>query len=185
MDERQGPLRVTDVDGWQEVLQVQNVTLRQWALGSFHAALLLVIVLLVLHLSDGLAGALPADGTLVGSGIYLLLVASAVLTIQLVDGPAGLNERRDLRGTFQTVGWGALGGSVNGVLFLLGLVAAASIPFLVVSPGSAVLLPLALAFGSVVAAVVGFVLGFAFVLGDLLLVRTALWLVPDDRPEQQ
>lgn len=122
----------------------------------------------MLHVLDGLTGALPAGGTLVGGELYLLLVVSTVLTVWLVDGPADSTSA----GTFGrplAIGWGALGGSVNGVLFLLGLVAA--LPDRESRKRGPH--PLVLAIGSVIAAVVGLLLGFAFVFVNHLLIRTA------------
>lgn len=182
MGERRLLRRVVDVRGWREMLRIRDVTLQQWALGSFHAALLLVAALLALHLSDGLAGALEAGETLVGGAFYLVLLSSTVLTARLVAEPAGLGERRDLRGTLRTVGWGVLGGGVNGILFLLGFVVVAFVGLLLVSPTGVFVLLFVLAFGSLVALVVGLLLGLAFVLVDLLLFRAVAWLVPDGRP---
>lgn len=181
MAERRRRLRhVIGVEGWREVFRVRDVTLQQWALGSFHAALLLVGSLLALHLSDGLAGALEAGGTLVGGALYLVLLTSTVLTARLLATQVGFDERRGLRGTLRSVGWGALGGGVNGVLFLLGLLVVGFVGLLFVSPESLSVLLFVLVFGLLVAFSVGFVLGLAFALLDLLLFRAVVWLVPDD-----
>lgn len=171
---------VVDVRGWREVLRVRDVTLQEWALGSFHAALLLVGALLALHLADTLAGSLETGGTLLGGVLYLVLLSSTVLTARLVVEPSGLAERRDGRGTLRTVGWGVVGGGVNAVLFLLGLAVVVFAGLLLTSPGSVFLVVFLLAFGFLVALVAGVVLGTVFGLVDLLLFRLALRLVPDD-----
>lgn len=177
---RRGLRHVVDVRGWREVLRVRDVTLQEWALGSFHAALLLVSALLGLHLADDLAGSLAAAGTLVGGALYLVLLSSTVLTARLVVEPSGLAERRDVRGTLRTVGWGLVGGGVNAVLFLLGLAVVVFVGILLTSPGSVFVVVFVLAFGLLVALVAGLVLGAAFGLVDLLLFRIAMRLVPED-----
>lgn len=158
----------------------RDLTLFEWALGSFHAALLLVVALLVLHLNDGLAGSLDAGGTLVGSALYLALLTSTVVTSMNLAEPARFLERRGLRGTLLTLLWGVLGGGANGLFFLVALLVVGFVGFLLTEPSNLLLLVFVAAFGSVVAIVVGLVLGAAFVLVDVVLVRAALGLVPGE-----
>jgi hypothetical protein len=172
------------LENWREFLDYRDVSLLGWALGSFHAAALLVVALLALHLNDSLAGAIREGGTLVGGALYLVLLGSTVLTARLVVDQAGLDDPGALRGglreTLRLVGWGTLGGAVNGVLFLLALSVVGFVALLVVQPGSAPIVLLVLAFGGVAAAVAGLLLGFVFVLVDLLLLWAALALLPEE-----
>lgn len=174
-----------DVRGWREVFRLRDVSLLDWTLGSFHAAVLLVVALLALHLTDSLAGALDAGGTIVGGALYLALLASTVVTARLIVAQTGLDEtgahRGGLRETLGTVGWGILGGAVNGLLFLLVLAVVIFVGLLVTEPSDVVVLPFVLAFGTPVALAGGLVLGGAFVLVDLLLLWVVDSLVPGER----
>lgn len=163
----------------------RDLRLLSWGLGSLHAALLLVAGLLALHLDGTLGETLGGGGTLVGGGLYLVLLSSTVLTAHLLLDPSGLDERRDLPGTLATVAWGAVGGGANGLLFLFGLLAVGTLFLLVTEPTGVALLPFVFVFGSVVAVLVGVVAGVAFVLVDLVLLRVAAWLVPADRGRER
>ncbi|MFB6171571.1 MAG: hypothetical protein ABEJ23_03490 [Haloarculaceae archaeon] len=179
MDERERA-RPPRAAGLASVARV--IGLRRWALGSFHAALVLVVALLAGYRSGGLADALGAGGTVVGGGLYLLLLASTVATVRML--PDDLDARRGIRGTLATVGWGAVGGGLNGILFLLELAAVAVVGLLLVRPERLAGLPFVLVVGLPAAAVAGVAVGLAVALVDLLLVRIVDRLVPGERRER-
>lgn len=169
---------------WRSIAP-RGPTLLEWALGSFHAATLLVVPLLLIHLDDGLSGALAGGGTLVGAGLYLALLASTVVTVRAILAPSALEERRGLRGTVHTVGWGLAGGAVNGIVFLLVVLAGAFLALLLTRPAEVAGLPVVAVLGIPAAAVVGVALGLVFVVVDLVALRVARALAPPDGGRDQ
>lgn len=156
-----------------------------WAAGSLHAALLVALLASALHLSGAAGDVLAGLGTLPGIAVYLYLWAvttvatrRALRTAELgADGRVG----RPGRAAVAAAVWGA----ATGLAFLLGPLVVAG-GFVLVTSGPDVLVFLALVglAGSVVAAVVGGLVGLAFAGLDLLLVRAAGSLVGDPRADR-
>jgi hypothetical protein len=99
-------------------------SLAEWALGSFHAAGLLLAGLLAGHATDGLADLLGGGGgetTLLGAGAYAFLLVTTVVTVRIVVHPADLEPPEDGRGAAHTLGRAVLGGAFNAVAFVLPL----------------------------------------------------------------
>ena len=153
-----------------------------WALGTFHAALLITIAVLLLYLAEGLGSFLSGLSTVAGLALFGALWLSSVWS-----------TRRALRGAvgpglvlavpFESlVGRGVIQGGWTGLTFLAFLAIILGVPALVQRPNSGVLvLPLVLSVFGVAAAalaiVIGWLLGLVFALLDLLLLGAARALV--------
>lgn len=147
-----------------------------WAVGSFHAAVLVAAAVAALHASDVAGAALAGVGTLPGAVAYLYLWALAVWTAGrgLAGGdvtPAGAPDTR--AAIVAAMAWGAvtgLGVFVPGLVLVAGLLLfGAGVDAL---PAVVIVGTVGAAFAAAVGAVVGAVLATM----DLALLRAATFL---------
>jgi hypothetical protein len=145
-------------------------SLAEWALGSFHAAGLLLAGLLAGHYTDGLADLLGGGGdepTLLGAGAYALLLLTTVFTVRLVVRPSDLHAPADGGDAARTLARSILGGAFNGIAFVLplfGLLVGLQVGADPAQVGSVLLI---LAIAVTVAIAVGGGIGFVFGVLDL------------------
>src|SRR5215216_5310593 len=90
-----------------------------FALGTFHAALLLLVLILVTYWTGGLEDALGESSALVGLLLFAALWGVSWVSAHRVLGAVELEE---LRFTSDGIAFGALWGGFSGVGFLLLLV---------------------------------------------------------------
>lgn len=145
--------------------------LTAWAFGTFHAATLAVVLVLLGHADGGLGDALAGLDTLTGIALYLYLWGLTWLVTRrsLADAGVGAEESS---GVGRALRSGMLGGVVAGVAFLLGAILVVFVPRVLFS-GPYLPLLLITAIGSVVAAVVGSAIGGLFALLDIGLLAVA------------
>jgi hypothetical protein len=156
-----------------------------FALGTFHAAALIVALVLVLYAAGGLAPLLSSLSTIAGLALFSALWLTTVWS-----------THRTLRGAFSVGPWtsvplstmiprAAWRGGVNGVAFLacLGLILAISSAFNgdvgVVGFGFAIFATIGAAF----AFVVGLVLGLVFAVVDLALVSATRAILNNEKSQ--
>lgn len=136
-----------------------------WALGAFHAALLMVLLVVLAHETADLGGILDSIGTARGLLVYAALLASTWWTASRALRSAGPEPPPNV-----AVGAGIAWGGANGVMFLAALVA------IVVAPNIDAFEPalvLVLGFFTAGAAAVGGFAGGLFALLDWGLMRAA------------
>jgi hypothetical protein len=165
-----------------EPVLVERDRLVAWALGTFHAAALLVAATLILHLTGGLASTLSGLNTVSGLALFAALWLTTVWS-----------TRRTLRGALDAglrssvpigplIGRAVWRGGVNGVAFmpLAGVILAfpvvlsdprTAVPFLLVASLFAATIGLAIAFG------IGCIVGLLFAGIDILLLGVARTLL--------
>lgn len=138
-----------------------------WGLSTFHAALLVAVLVTLLYVYAPLGKLLQGLSTIVGLAVYLVLWATTWWTTR-----AALRRESVLEGatTIGVVEQGIAWGAITGVIFLLGIV------LLVLTPqflpqGYVVSLAFISAIGSVVAFVIGALVGGMFALIDVFLFR--------------
>jgi hypothetical protein len=156
-----------------------------FALGTFHAAALIVALVLVLYAAGGLAPLLSSLSTIAGLALFSALWLTTVWS-----------THRTLRGAFTVAPWtsvplstmiprAAWRGGVNGVAFLacLGVILAISSAFNgdvgVVGFGFAIFATIGAAF----AFVVGLVLGLVFAVVDLALVSATRAILNNEKSQ--
>ena len=161
----------------------ERPSLFSFAVGSFHAALLVALGVAGLHLSGAAGDLLGGVGTLPGAVAYLALWVLTVwttdraLTASGVTPVEGVPDRR--RALRAALTWGAVtGGVFFAALFVVVLVAA----LVVVGPEALTLVLIGGAVGSVFALVVGALVGGLFALADVGLLRVAVALTGERRP---
>jgi hypothetical protein len=154
-----------------------------FALGTFHAASLIVALVLVLYTAGGLASLLSGLSTIAGLALFGALWLTTVWS-----------THRTLRGAFTVAPWtsvplgvmiprAAWRGGVNGVAFLacLGLILAVSSAFSgdvgAVGLGALIFATVGAAF----AFVLGLVLGFVFACVDLALVSATRAILHNEK----
>lgn len=146
-----------------------------WALGTFHACLLIVLLVLLLYRRGAVAGLLGETGTVAGILLFLSLWAISVWTTgRALRGVLGGSTR--VAGWDVAVGRAAVWGGFAGSLFLFCLVAVVLLPAVVQnwsgpSAGFLVAVPFLLVAAGV-AFVVGAMVGALFGGLDVLLLRT-------------
>lgn len=143
--------------------------LETWAIATFDASLFVLVGALTAHENGILADALADLSTVVGIALFLYLWALAALAVRwvLANAPPGESRLRTL------LAYGAAGGSAAGIVFLLGLVVGAAGPSLVAGEIEPLSFALIAAIGTVLAAVVGAVVGLAAALLDAAVYRIA------------
>lgn len=158
-------------------LPLDDRSLLAWALGTFHTVLLVLVLLIALHNGGGLGGAVDGLNTLLGFVIFGALWLTAWWSTRRVLR-AVVSAGRLRVSTWRLLQLGALWGGFSGVLFLLSLVviiATVSIPAIVTALGDADVsdIPVGVTivlvygpFGTVVAFVLGAVVGIALALID-------------------
>ncbi|WP_276300648.1 hypothetical protein [Halorussus lipolyticus] len=150
-----------------------------WALASFHTAGLVALLVVALYLAGPLGDLLSGLDTVVGLALYLGLWAATWWTNRRAfRAIADAGDDAESVSASVVVGTGGKWAGVDGVLFLWMLLLAAVFP-----PSSVTLAGVAyfLAFGgiaSLLAFVVGAIVGSLFALLDLALFRAAGGLVP-------
>ncbi|MDQ2745465.1 MAG: hypothetical protein M3Z66_24670 [Chloroflexota bacterium] len=163
----------------------------RWSLATFHAGLLVLLLVIVLYSFSDLAGALKNVGTIPGLAIYLALWTSTWWTTGKAardvtpDGSLRVNE---------LVRRGMIWGGVNGAIFVLVLLAYLDglglsrgqpnaievVPFLLIEA----------AISTIPAFIIGAIVGLLFALLDLGLLGIAQRILPGeirglDRAEEQ
>lgn len=146
-----------------------------WALGAFHAALLLAALVLLAYDAGSIGGILEDTGTARGLvlGLGLWVVAAWTTRRALAGVPAAGSPRGGLKDAF---GLGVLWAGLAGVLFLLVLAAVFLLP---THPGGGFRLRdlvgfgFFLAYGAAFAFVVGSFVGVALAAFDVLALRVA------------
>jgi hypothetical protein len=156
-----------------------------FALGTFHAAVLIVALVLVLYAAGGLASLLSGLSTIAGLGLFVALWATTVWS-----------TNRTLRGAFTVAPWTSVAadtliaraawrGGVNGIMFLacVGLILAISsafngdLAFSVIGAGFLVFATV----GAAAAFVIGFVVGLLFACVDLALVTATRAILANEK----
>jgi hypothetical protein len=156
-----------------------------FALGTFHAAVLIVALVLVLYAAGGLASLLSGLSTIAGLALFIALWATTVWS-----------TNRTLRGAFTVAPWTAVPpdtliaraawrGGVNGIMFLtcVGLILAISsafngdLAFGVIGVGLLVFATV----GAAVAFIIGFVVGLLFACVDLALVTATRAILANEK----
>lgn len=161
---------------------VERDRLVSWVLGTFHAAFLITVAVVVLYLTGGLNSLLDSLGTLPGLALFLALWFTSVWS-----------SRRALRGalgpglevmlpTSDVVGRAFICGGLNGLAFLPFLALILGIVALIQSPTSAPFVVLVggivfASFGAVAAFIIGSIVGVLFAGLDGLLVLAARYIV--------
>ena len=152
-----------------------------WALSAFHAALLVLVLVLLLHNAGGLGGLLGQLSTEVGVLVYLLLWGAAGLVARgttrgVAFSPAGPvvegAPRGQERGYLLTQA-GFHGGLLGAATVLVAGLALAVANGLIAAPGALLGFALFLAIGSGVGLLAGVVIGVLLALLDALLLVTA------------
>jgi len=153
-----------------------------WALGAFHTATLMVVLVAYTHAGGGLANTfLAGPGSAAGLAAFALLWLATSWT-----------TRRALRGysidpgkaspLLTTASHGVLWAGANGVLFFLALVLGLGLSEVGsggnsgFGPGTAPALLFYVGLGTGAAFVVGAVIGLAFVVVDLAVIGLGLWI---------
>jgi len=161
---------------------VERPSLFSWAAGSFHAALLVAVLVAVLHLSGAAGDLLGGVGTLPGAVVYCYLWALSAWTTDRALAASGVTPAAgvpDRRGALRAA---AAWGGVTGVLFFAALFAVAA-GLLVAAAGVEAIgfLLVAGVIAAMLAAAVGAVVGVALALLDVALLRAAVALTGDRR----
>jgi hypothetical protein len=153
---------------------IERDRLIAWALGTFHAGVLLVTLVLLLHVTGGLASLLGGLNTATGLALFAVLWVTTVWstrrTLLGALGPALQNEMP----IYRLVGRAVWRGGINGAAFLVGAGLILAIPIVLSGSRSAIysLFVGALffaTFGLVGAFVVGCMVGLLFAGIDALL----------------
>ncbi|TMD02646.1 MAG: hypothetical protein E6J01_17575 [Chloroflexi bacterium] len=157
---------------------IERDRLIAWALGTFHAGVLLVTLVLLLHVTGGLPSLLGGLNTASGLALFAVLWVTTVWstrrTLLGALGPALRNEMP----IYQLVGRAVWRGGINGAAFLVGAGLVLAIPIVLSGSSSAIYSLLAGAlffatFGLVGAFVVGCTVGLLFGGIDALLLMAA------------
>lgn len=165
-----------------EASTVDRDRLVVWVLGTFHAALLVTITVLLLYLAGGLASVLNSLSTIAGLALFAALWLSSVwFTRGALRGALGPGFALAIP-VESLVGRGVIQGGRTGLAFLpvLALILGASA--IVQSPASLLFFITVgglffATIGAVFAFVIGCLLGLVFALLDLLLLGAARALV--------
>ena len=157
---------------------IERDRLIAWTLGTFHAGVLLVTLILLLHVTGGLASLLSGLSTATGLALFAVLWVTTVWsthrTLQGALGPALGNAVPIPR----LVGRAVWRGGINGAAFLVGAGLVLAIPIVLSGSGSAIYSLFAgtlffATFGLVGGFVVGCVVGLLFAGIDVLLLLMA------------
>lgn len=140
------------------------------AVGSFHAALLMVSLVLALHVANG-AGELADLGTGLGAVLYLYLWVVLTWTTGRGLRMAGVRASGAVESVRRTFLAGALWGGIAGVVFLAGILVPLVSTFILSGANLLAVLAIFGGIGGVVSFVVGTMIGLVFVTIDL----GALW----------
>ncbi|AUG48242.1 hypothetical protein BVU17_12185 [Haloarcula taiwanensis] len=151
------------------------VSLVTWTLATFDTVLFVLLGVLAVHASGGLADLLAGLNTLVGVAVFCYLWALFVLAVRWVHRRVSL----DSAGVSTLVLHGVAAGSVTGVVFLLGLLAVALVSTLQSGGARPQSVLLVLLIGAGVAAVVGGVVGLLASLLDIAVYGLAGTLLPE------
>lgn len=134
-----------------------------WALGTFHACAVALLLLLPLYPTGALGGLLGGLETATGLVIFVALWTTSVWTTRhALTGGAWISAEPGSRGAFfsEALRWGA----ATGMLFLAELGLILLVRTLIVAPG--VLNPLGVLVTGVAAGTIGMI--FAFVIGGVV-----------------
>lgn len=148
--------------------------LRRWAFAAFHAAILVAVAVLAGHLTIDLGDPLAGLSTLLGLGLYALFW----LLLWVVTGRAFAAASPSDASLRELLVAGAGYGGATGVGVVLVVVGGGGALAALVSGGNPLTFLLFGLFGSLVAAVVGALLGVGYALLDAALVRVGERLVP-------
>ena len=174
----------------------RDVRLTTWGLATFHAAAIMLVLLITLHANSALSGLLQSFNTWVGLYLFgALWLASWLGTAHALKPVTDALERgaRPLGLVLHAAANGALWGAVSGLLFLLALFALSlvsvvnGLPDRPPNPEDAIRsvvsgFGLFLTFGGIAASLIGAVVGLALGLLDWLLLVLAECLPPPARP---
>jgi hypothetical protein len=157
---------------------IERDRLIAWALGTFHAGVLLVTLILLLHVTGGLASLLGGLNTATGLALFAVLWVTTVWsTNRTLQGTLGPALQTDVP-VYRLVGRAVWRGGINGAAFLAGAGLILAIPIVLSGSRSAIYSLLAGAlffatFGLVGAFVVGCTVGLLFAGIDALLLMAA------------
>jgi hypothetical protein len=169
-----GPARVV------EGSDARPVSLVTWTLATFDTVLFVLLGVLAVHASGGLADLLSGLNTLVGVAVFCYLWALFVLAVRWVHSRVALGDA-PLR---TLVLHGVAAGCATGVAFLLGLLAVALAPTLQSGGVPLQAVVLVAVIGAGVAAVVGGVVGLLASLLDIAVYGLAGYLLPEAGSER-
>lgn len=147
------------------------LTLEAWAVGTFDVVAFGLVLVVAGHATGALADALSGLGTLPGLALFGYLWALAVAATRWALGGNGLAARDG--GVSSLLQRGAIAGAAVGVGFLLGPVLVGGAGAVLTGGVSLVTLGIVAGVGSLLAGLVGSVVGVVFVLFDLALVRVS------------
>lgn len=150
--------------------------LQRWTFAAFHTSLLVLLAVWLIHLSGALRDLLGGLDTLLGLGLYGVLWAVVWVATGRAfdDAPPGTSTPRERAKA------GFVYGGFTGAGFVLIVLVGATLVFLVTG-GELLFIAAFGVLGSVVAFVVGGLVGVAFGLLDAPLVRAGERLVPGDQ----
>lgn len=149
--------------------------LTRWAFASFHAAVLVVVAVWLLHLSAALGGLLGGLDTALGLALYGVLWGLVWWATGRAFDAAAPTER-----SLRARAWaGFQYGALTGVGFLLVVLVGATVALLVTG-GALVPVAVVSVVGSMVAVVLGGLVGVVFAAADAPLARVGERLVPGE-----
>jgi len=157
---------------------IERDRLIAWALGTFHAGVLLVTLILLLHVTGGLASLLGGLNTESGLALFAVLWVTTVWsTNRTLQGTLGPALQTDVP-VYRLVGRAVWRGGINGAAFLVGAGLILAIPIVLSGSRSAIYSLLAGAlvlgtFGLLGAFLLGCLVGLLFAGIDVLLLMAA------------
>lgn len=151
-----------------------------WATGTFHAALLVTVLVAALHRSGAAGDLLQGVGTIPGALVYLYLWAVTLATTRRALRTSGVTPAGGVPDGKTALRSALFWGGVTGLGFYAGPYAIVALGIVLRGGLDAVgVVVLLLAVGGIVATVAGAVVGAVLALLDLALLRAAVQLTGD------
>jgi len=146
-----------------------------WALGTFHASILIVVAVLILHAAGGLGSLLSSLNTPTGLALFAALWATTTWSARRTLRDAFEPDLRVVMGAPDLI-WRAIrDGALNGVVFLACLAIILAISAVATGNGGSILIfiygaPFIAVIGTAIAAVIGALIGLCYLAIDLTLI---------------
>jgi len=152
-----------------------------WTLSTVNTVGFVLALLIPSYASGGLSDVLPTLGTALGLGVFaflwLVVWATTRWLLDRVDPTTDSLSRLVL--------WAGAFGSLDGIIFVLGIVIALVVPTALVTSLDLLSVALIAAIGVPIAAAVGAVVGITALSLDLVLLRASDGVTPRDGSRQQ
>lgn len=152
--------------------------LETWAVATFGAVMLGLLLVVAGHAAGVLADVLAELDTLVGFAVFGYLWALAVASTRVAQPATGLDRVRT-RGARTLLVAGALAGTLTGAAFVLGAALVAGLPLIVFDGANPAGLLVVGGLGTAVGGVLGGGVGTLLAVLDVVLFRVALVLAPE------